>query len=202
MISKKHFTKSMATILSTLTFLTAVSPCTFAEKNFNRNTTRSMSTANKIFLAGAGAIGLAVVIGGAVYGLSKDPTAELLKAIKSNNTKKAKEILDRDYNDIDFDSLEKSHKFNETLHSRDMMGMLCLIEAYKCDVNATGNYGLTPLHDAALWVHKEVCELLLEKGADVNAKDKYGKTPLDVAHTNEIKKLLLDNGAKYGNELK
>ena len=45
-------------------------------------------------------------------------------------------------------------------------------------------------------------ELLLEKGADVNAKDKYGKTPLDVAHTNEIKKLLLDNGAKYGNELK
>lgn len=33
MISKKYFTRSIATILSTLTFLTAVSPCIFAKNN-------------------------------------------------------------------------------------------------------------------------------------------------------------------------
>ena len=107
MISKKHFTKSIATIFSTLTFLTAVSPCTFAEKNAN--------------------------------------------------------------------------------------------------VNATGNDGVTPLHIAAHWGYKEVCELLLKKCADkdtiVNATDNDGRTPLDVASTDEIKQLLCNNGAKYGSEL-
>ena len=108
MISKKHFTKSMATILFTLTFLTTVSPCTFAEeKNFNKKTTKSTSTTRKILLAGTGAIGL-ITIGHVVYVLSKDPTKELLKAIKSKDSKKVNEILCDYYNVINFDSPIKS----------------------------------------------------------------------------------------------
>ena len=76
MISKKHFTKSMATILSTLTFLTAVSPCTFAEKNFNRNTTRSMSTAKKFLLVTAIDISFAAIILGYMYFLNQNTTTE------------------------------------------------------------------------------------------------------------------------------
>ena len=32
-----------------------------------------------------------------------------------------------------------------------------------------------------LWGHKEIAELLIDKGANVNAKEKEGITPLDVA---------------------
>ena len=38
-------------------------------------------------------------------------------------------------------------------------------------VNAKNEGGLTPLHTAAMNGHKEIAELLIEKGADVNAKD-------------------------------
>ena len=38
----------------------------------------------------------------------------------------------------------------------------------------------TALHYAAISDHKDVVELLLDKGADVNMKDKNGQTPLDI----------------------
>jgi ankyrin repeat protein len=42
------------------------------------------------------------------------------------------------------------------------------------DVNAKGKNGWTPLHIAAANDHKELAELLIEKGANVNAKDRFG----------------------------
>ena len=53
------------------------------------------------------------------------------------------------------------------------------------DVNAKDEDGVTPLHEAALWGHNEVAELLIANGAEVNAiivsgRNK-GKTPLDLA---------------------
>ena len=66
------------------------------------------------------------------------------------------------------------------------------------DVNAKGEEGLTPLHLAAAWDHKEVAELLIDNGADVNANDRGGSTPLLLAtregHKETIE-LLIAKGA-------
>jgi ankyrin repeat protein len=73
------------------------------------------------------------------------------------------------------------------------------------DVSAKDEEGLTPLHLAASWGHKEVAELLIGKCADVNAKDNNGVTPLTNATNNgytELGNLLRKHGGKTGEELK
>ena len=74
------------------------------------------------------------------------------------------------------------------------------------DVNVKGGFADgTPLHYAAANGHKEIAELLIEKGADVKAKDEGGKTPLDVAiqlKRTELADLLRKHGGKTGEELK
>jgi ankyrin repeat protein len=44
------------------------------------------------------------------------------------------------------------------------------------DVNAKEGVGATPLPAAAFEGHKEIVELLIEKGADVNTKGSEGRT--------------------------
>ena len=72
------------------------------------------------------------------------------------------------------------------------------------DLNTKDSEDGTPLHHAAWNGHKEVAELLIEKGAVVNALGVNG-TPLDWAifrnHT-EAADLLRKHGAKTGEELK
>jgi len=71
-----------------------------------------------------------------------------------------------------------------------------LLESGLADVNEHGNMGRTPLHYAANNHHKEVVELLIEKGADVNARERYLCTPLHYALPSiEIVRLLVANGA-------
>ena len=60
------------------------------------------------------------------------------------------------------------------------------------------------MHDAAREGHKEVAELLIDKGADVNAKHD-GDTPLDwaISHKHpETADLLRKHGGKTREELK
>jgi hypothetical protein len=71
------------------------------------------------------------------------------------------------------------------------------------DVNAKDEDGVTPLHEAALWGHNEVAELLIANGAEVNAiivSGPYqGKTPLDLAirhKKNETADLLRKHGGR------
>jgi len=71
------------------------------------------------------------------------------------------------------------------------------------DVNAKDEDGVTPLHEAALWGHNEVSELLIVNGAEVNAiivSGPYqGKTPLDLAirhKKNETADLLRKHGGR------
>ena len=75
-------------------------------------------------------------------------------------------------------------------------------------MHAKDEWGSTPLHYAALKGHKEVAELLIDKGADVHAKGDDGKTPIDFAtHPDnpnaaaEIADLLRKHGGKTGAEL-
>ena len=170
MISKKYFTKSIATILSTLTFLTAVSPCTFAEKNFNRNTTRSMNTTSKILLAGAGAIALGLTAFMAyehykpvyVKDLSKEDQERwrtLHRIILSNASLNDKTAAVREL--FNNDSSYKNPKLLNAHFSPDGDGKTLLIEA-------------------AFLGFADICEILIKHGANVNVGWKYG-TPLHYA---------------------
>ena len=65
------------------------------------------------------------------------------------------------------------------------------------DVNARDANGMTPLHNAAVYGHNEIAELLIAKGAGVNA-NVNGDTPLHNAAwggNKEIIELLIANGA-------
>lgn len=73
------------------------------------------------------------------------------------------------------------------------------------DVNTRGNWQETPLHEAALWGHKEITAILIINGAAVNAQNIIGKTPLDGAVERrhiEIATLLRKHGGKTNVELK
>ena len=67
------------------------------------------------------------------------------------------------------------------------------------DVNANDkDFVWTPLHYAVRHGHKEIAELLIEKGANVNAKNKYRTTPLHRAAAwdhKEVAELLIAEGA-------
>ncbi|CEJ55150.1 hypothetical protein PMG11_01425 [Penicillium brasilianum] len=69
---------------------------------------------------------------------------------------------------------------------------------FRKSVNKKDKYGRTALFQAAWRGHKEIIQLLLEKGADVNAKDDYGGTALIQAAKGgheAIVHLLLKKGA-------
>ena len=55
--------------------------------------------------------------------------------------------------------------------------MVCKVN----EVDTKDYHGWTPLHNAVKGDHKEICKLLIAKGADVNVKDKNGMTPLHKA---------------------
>jgi len=76
------------------------------------------------------------------------------------------------------------------------------------DVNAKTWDWTTPLHNAAIYGHKEVAELLIANGASVNAiivsGRNQGKTPLDLAiwrKKNETADLLREHGGRTAEEL-
>jgi ankyrin repeat protein len=75
---------------------------------------------------------------------------------------------------------------------RDLVAFL-LRKGAKTDIG-----GVTPLHEAAMAGHIEVCRLLLQHKLDVNAKTRDGRTALfysSYADHLEVAKLLVDHGA-------
>lgn len=58
--------------------------------------------------------------------------------------------------------------------------------------------GCTPLHRAASTGKSELCELLIEEGADIDAVDRAGQTPIMsavICYNKEIALLLIRHGA-------
>jgi ankyrin repeat protein len=79
----------------------------------------------------------------------------------------------------------------------DIEGIKVLI-ANGADVNAKGDYNLTPLHEACTNKNIDVARILIEKGADVNAMDRYGRAVLYSAcgiGDIDMVKLLIEKGA-------
>ena len=61
------------------------------------------------------------------------------------------------------------------------------------DANMVDRHGMTPLHWASLYAHKNIVQLLLERGADPNRVDMLSRSPLDLAHNHgdeQITKLI------------
>ena len=66
------------------------------------------------------------------------------------------------------------------------------------DVDAADNFGMTPLHGAAMIGDVDVARVLLDKGADVNRQTLAGYTALHIAASSgktEFVQFLLDKGA-------
>ena len=66
------------------------------------------------------------------------------------------------------------------------------------EVNATNEYGRTPLYWAVYDENLEIAQLLIANGADLTATDKYGNTPLHWAAESgdlDAAQLLIANGA-------
>ena len=67
--------------------------------------------------------------------------------------------------------------FADPIHDAAKIGDLAGVQAELdkgVDVNKKDKAEMTPLHPAAANDHKELAELLIEKGANVNAKDGIG----------------------------
>lgn len=62
--------------------------------------------------------------------------------------------------------------------------MKILLETGRANVNAWDHLGLTALHVAVLMNFREICEVLLEYGADESIRDSKGLTPGDTAKLN------------------
>ncbi|KAH7128860.1 hypothetical protein EDB81DRAFT_906536 [Dactylonectria macrodidyma] len=78
-------------------------------------------------------------------------------------------------------------------------GCQYLVEDCKVQIDLPNSQGCTPLHFAARNSQVEVCNYLIERGADINAQDDGGITALHMAllslNTDDILGMLLDLGA-------
>ena len=76
-----------------------------------------------------------------------------------------------------------------------------LLVKYGASINTKGKYDWTPLHLAAWNGHIDITKLLLNNGANVNALDQFGYTALDKASRPDVKKMLIEGGAKSSREV-
>ena len=57
------------------------------------------------------------------------------------------------------------------------------------DKNPADEDGMTPLHNAALQGHVEVCDLIIQNVKNKHPRDNDGKTPLDYAQQEDVTEL-------------
>jgi ankyrin repeat protein len=115
-------------------------------------------------------------------------------------TERLSEDLDEDINGKDPDMGETALHHSVSNNNEEVIRQLISRGA---DLNATNNYGRTPLHLAALYVCHEAGEILLDAGANIDALDQWGATPLKMRGSRNQKSLnvlLIERGAKLTDE--
>jgi ankyrin repeat protein len=109
-----------------------------------------------------------------------DPSKEIIKAAKSGQSARIKELLAEDNALINARDKDGS----TPLHCATWKGqaeVVSLLLAAGADVNAENaneHWGTTPLHAAAHANQAAIAQMLIDQGADVNAKDMEGRTPM------------------------
>jgi ankyrin repeat protein len=109
-----------------------------------------------------------------------DPSKEIIKAAKSGDVLRIKELLAADSALINARDKDGS----TPLHCATWKGqqeVVALLLEGGADVNAHNSnehWGTTPLHAAAHANQAAIAQLLIDHGADLNAKDMEGRTPM------------------------
>ncbi len=84
------------------------------------------------------------------------------------------------------------------LHNVRQAEVATILIAHGADINAQDKKGKTPLHYLVINDSQSAAELLINEGANVNAKDNNNQTPLDYVRSQEMAKLMISSGAKFG----
>jgi ankyrin repeat protein len=109
-----------------------------------------------------------------------NPSKEIIKAAKSGDVLRIKELLATDAELINARDKDGS----TPLHCATWKGqqeVVALLLEQGADVNAHNSnehWGTTPLHAAAHANQAAIAQLLIDHGADLNAKDSEGRTPM------------------------
>jgi ankyrin repeat protein len=109
-----------------------------------------------------------------------DPGKEIIRACKSGNLLRVRELLKTDsglVNSLDSDASTPLHCATWKGH----LEVVRLLLDAGANVNAhneNDHWGTTPLHAAAHANQAAIAQLLIDRGAEINALDRSGKTPL------------------------
>ena len=109
-----------------------------------------------------------------------DTSKEIIKAAKSGNVLRIKELLAADSSLINARDKDGSTPLHCATWKGQQEVVASLLEA-GADVNAHNtneHWGTTPLHAAAHANQAAIAQMLIDRGADVNAKDMTGQTPM------------------------
>lgn len=109
-----------------------------------------------------------------------DPSKEIIKAAKSGDTSRMRDLLATDNSLVNARDQDGSTALHCAVWKGHQEVVARLIDAGS-DVNShneNDHWGTTPLHAAAHANQAAIAELLIERGADVNAKDREGRTPM------------------------
>lgn len=122
--------------------------------------------------------------------------------VNDKDSDKLNEILKEyaglpEYSGMDIPAIDTKSLFSDypidIAATRGILDEVTTLLAHGADVNAIGEHGYTPLHDAVEQGHVEIVKILIKNGADVSIKNDDGNSPLELAKLlkeEEIFKLL------------
>jgi ankyrin repeat protein len=123
----------------------------------------------------------------------------LCKAIQYVQMETARMLIDRGA-DVNKSVLKGTPLLVIAAREDGLMFIRLLVEN-GADIDASDIDGNSALHVAVRCGDRSSTEYLLERGANPSPQNREGKTPLDFAESEEIKKLIIEHGAKAGEEL-